>query len=298
MRRVAWLIVAAVAIALVAYATFRPPPPPPEPSRQAAPVFSYEVVAEYPHDPAAFTQGLLYRDGHLYESTGPTGRSTLRKVRLESGELLAQRALDERVFGEGLAEWSGRLLQLTPIRTEVTIPSALKKLGDPDAALSEIGRKFGVNIGVAYDIDTLEPRSTFTFENEGWGLTADGKRLVLSDGTARLRFLDPDTLAPVGRVDVTDAGEKIVLLNELEYVDGEVYANVWQTDRIAVIDPATGHVRRWIDLTGLAARLDPQPARDAGAVLNGIAYDAARRRLFVTGKLWPRVFEIRVVSRP
>jgi glutaminyl-peptide cyclotransferase len=301
MRLPAWRWLPLVALGLLAavyVATMPEPPPPAVFATDAAHVVGYEVVRELPHDPTAFTQGLLYRDGFLYESTGPTGSSTLRKARLETGEVVARRQLDPRLFGEGLAEWEGRLLQLTPMRIEVSIPGALAKMNDPESAFKELGRKFGVNIGSVYDADSLEPASTFAYDRDGWGLTRDDRRLILSDGSSALRFLDPATFREVDRVEVADGGRRVALLNELEFVDGEVYANVWQEDRIAVIDPATGQVRRWIDLSGLDLKMAPVPDRKAGAVLNGIAWDAAGKRLFVTGKLWPRVFEIRVVGLP
>lgn len=232
----------------------------------AAPVHTYEVVREFPHDAEAFTQGLIYRDGFLYESTGLNGRSSLRKVRLETGEVVQRRDIDARYFAEGLTDWNDRLVQLT----------------------------YRSGIAFVYDLATFEPRRTFTYPGEGWGLASDGTRLIMSDGSAELRFLDPETFAESGRVTVTDGGRPVDDLNELEVVGGAVYANVWFEDRIAVIDPSSGRVTSWIDLRGLAARMTPVPDAAAGAVLNGIAHDPAGRRLFVTGKLWPRVFEIRV----
>ena len=232
----------------------------------AAPLHTYEVVREFPHDVEAFTQGLIYRDGFLYESTGLNGRSSLRKVRLETGEVVHRRDIDARYFAEGLTDWNDRLVQLT----------------------------YRSGIAFVYDLATFEPRRTFTYRGEGWGLASDGTRLIMSDGSAELRFLDPETFAELGRVTVTDGGRPLEDLNELEVVGGAVYANVWFEDRIAVIDPSNGQVTSWIDLRGLAARMMPPPDAASGAVLNGIAYDAAGRRLFVTGKLWPRVFEIRV----
>jgi glutamine cyclotransferase len=227
-----------------------------------APVHGYEVVNAYRHDREAFTQGLIYRDGFLYESTGLNGRSSLRKVRLDTGEVVQRRGVDRAHFAEGLTEWNGQLIQLT----------------------------WTTNVAFVYDLATFEPRRPFTYPGEGWGITHDGRRLIMSDGTPSLRFLDPQTFRELGRVTVRDGGAAVDELNELEYVDGLVYANVWLTDRIAMIDPGSGTVTGWIDLAGLL------PARDrAGAdVLNGIAYDAAGRRLFVTGKLWPRLFEIRI----
>jgi glutamine cyclotransferase len=232
----------------------------------ATPVDTYTVINAFPHDPAAYTQGLIYRDGFLYESTGLRGSSSLRKVRLETGEVLQQRRVDQAHFAEGLADWKDQLVQLT----------------------------WQSNVAFVYDRASLAPRRTFTYAGEGWGLTHDDRRFILSDGTEHLRFLDPETFREIGRVTVTDAGRRIRDLNELEYIRGEVFANVWQTDRIARISPQTGQVTRWIDLRGV---MSAGYRLDAEAVLNGIAHDAAGDRLFVTGKLWPRLFEIRIVPR-
>jgi glutaminyl-peptide cyclotransferase len=234
--------------------------------QQTAKVDSFRVVNSYPHDRAAYTQGLIYRDGFLFESTGLNGQSTLRKVKLETGAVVQQHRLDQAHFGEGLAAWKGQLFQLT----------------------------WRSNIAFVYDLVTFAPRRTFSYPGEGWGLTDDGRHFVLSDGTDQLRLLDPEMFREVRRVSVKDESTPVRDLNELEFVRGEIYANVWQTDRIARISPQTGQVTGWIDLRGLMStgyRLDPE------AVLNGIAYDAATSRLFVTGKLWPRLFEIRVVPR-
>jgi glutamine cyclotransferase len=229
----------------------------------AAPVFGYKVVRSYPHDRQAFTQGLLYQDGVLYEGTGMNGHSGIRKVNLETGQVLQARPLDSEYFGEGIVVWKDRLIQLT--------------------------WKHG--LGFVYDVKSFEPRRTFTYTGEGWGLTHDGKKLIMSDGSAALRYLDPQTLRETGRLTVRDANGPVAHLNELEYVKGEIYANVWQTERIARIAPGTGRVTAWIDLRGL---LDPREAAGVD-VLNGIAYDAARDRLFVTGKWWPRIFEIQLL---
>jgi glutaminyl-peptide cyclotransferase len=228
----------------------------------AAPTWRHEVVRSFPHDPEAFTQGLLFRDGFLYESTGQNGRSSLRKVELETGKVVQRLGIGRQYFAEGLAAWGSRLIQLT----------------------------WETNIGFVYDRATFTQLRTFTYKGEGWGLADDGSRLVMSDGTPTLRFLDPETLAETGQVRVLDGPAAVDDLNELEVVKGDIFANVWLTDRIAVIAPATGRVTAWLDLKGL------MPGRaNADAVLNGIAYDAARDRLFVTGKLWPRMFEIRVI---
>jgi glutamine cyclotransferase len=229
----------------------------------AAAVASYRVVRVYPHDPEAFTQGLVYMDGALYEGTGLNGRSGLRKVRLESGEVLQLQRLAPELFGEGIAVWRDTIFQLT----------------------------WQSGIGFIYDRSSFQRTGTFTYPGEGWGLTHDGTRLIMSDGTAWLRFLDPATQRETGRIQVMDGHTPVVHLNELEYVKGEVLANVWQTERIARISPATGKVNGWIDLTGLLAPGDAERAD----VLNGIAYDAEKDRLFVTGKLWPKLFEIQIV---
>ena len=232
------------------------------------PVASYRIVKIYPHDRHAFTQGLQYVDGVLYEGTGLTGQSTIRKVRLDNGEVLQEHKIDPRLFGEGIVVWKQSLIQLT-WRSE---------------------------IGFVYDLVTFQQTKTFNYTGEGWGLTHDGARLIMSDGSASLRFLDPATLRETGRLNVREGTTPVTALNELEFVKGEILANVWQTNRIARISPRTGQVKGWIDLEGL---LDPRDAAGVD-VLNGIAYDAAGDRLVVTGKLWPKLFEIRVVppARP
>jgi glutamine cyclotransferase len=235
-------------------------------AEKALPVSGYRVVSVHPHDRQAYTQGLLYRDGFLYESTGLQGASSLRKVRPETGAVLQQRNLEAWHFGEGLAEWGGRLLQLT----------------------------WTSGLGFIYDRATLERRGTFSYPGEGWGLASDGGRLILSDGTDTLRFLDPRTFRETGRLRVRQGSAPLHYLNELEVVRGEIWANVYQTDRIARISPKTGAVTGWIDLTGLLPEADRRVPVD---VLNGIAWDPKGNRLFVTGKLWPRLFVIELVER-
>ena len=229
---------------------------------QGAPVYGYDVVKVYPHDREAFTQGLLYRDGVLFESTGLNGRSSLRKVQLETGKVLQQVSVSSRYFAEGLTDWGARLVQLT----------------------------WNTNIGLVYDLASFAQQQTFSYTGEGWGLARDDKRLIMSDGTSTLRFLDPQTFKVTGQVQVADGNTPVRDVNELEFIDGQVYANVWLTDRIAIIAPESGRVAGWINLAGLMAK----KGLSDDAVLNGIAYDAQRRRLFVTGKLWPSLFEIRV----
>ena len=236
-----------------------------EPIQTSTPVAGYRVVNVYPHDPDAFTQGLIYRDGFLFESTGRNGQSSVRKVQLETGRVVQQHRLEQAHFGEGLTERNGELVQLT----------------------------WRSRIAFVYDLVSFAPRRTHTYSGEGWGLTHDRNAFILSDGTDTLRFLDAGTFREIRRVVVTDGGVRVRDLNELEYVRGEIYANVWHTDRIARIAPESGRVIGWIDLKGL---LPPVYRLEAEAVLNGIAYDAARDRLFVTGKLWPRLFEIEVID--
>lgn len=228
--------------------------------------YTYRIVNTYPHDRSAFTQGLVYSDGFFYESTGLYGRSSLRKVDPATGRVLQTESLDAKYFAEGLALWQDSLIQLT----------------------------WQSHIGFVYDRATFDLKRDFSYATEGWGLTHDGSRLIMSDGTANLYFLDPATFKVVSQIEVRDASVPVVRLNELEYIDGKVYANIWQTNKIAIIDPFDGRVTAWIDLTGLLT-----PTQAAGAsvdVLNGIAYDSTGKRLFVTGKLWPLVFEIELVG--
>jgi glutaminyl-peptide cyclotransferase len=231
------------------------------------PEYGYQVVHVYPHDPLAFTEGLFYLDGYLYESTGLPGQSSARKVKLETGEVVQKHEVPEQYFGEGIIAWKGKLVQLT----------------------------WQTEVGFVYDLNTFETRSEFHYPGEGWSMTEDGRRIIMDDGTPQLRFWDPDTLREIGRLTVTANGEPVTNLNELEWVKGEIYANIWMTDRIARIDPKTGKVVGWIDCTGL---LNPSDRVEGQTdVLNGIAYDAEHDRLFVTGKRWPKLFEIKVVTK-
>ncbi len=227
----------------------------------------YRIVHAYPHDSSAFTQGLIYLDGHLYESTGIEGRSTLRMVDLETGRVQQEIPVPSKYFAEGLTSYGSTLVQLTWLS----------------------------HVAFVYDRFSFRQLRTMHYDGEGWGLTQDGAHLILSDGSATLRFLDPATFRVVRRITVKDGGKPVTELNELEYVRGQIYANVWHTDRIARISPATGKVLGWIDLSGL---LPAAEHPDPESVLNGIAYDAAHDRLFVTGKLWPKLFEIKVIPPP
>jgi glutaminyl-peptide cyclotransferase len=236
------------------------------PSTPQLPVYGYRIVHTYPHDPDAFTQGLQYVDGFLYEGTGLNGRSSIRKVRLETGEVLQRRDVARAYFGEGITVWKSEIIELT----------------------------WQSNIAFVYDKATFMPRRTFKYKGEGWGLTADGTSLIMSDGSDELRLLDPATFAERRRIKVTAAGRPLRNLNELEYMKGEILANVWTTSAIARIDASTGRVTGYINLDGLLT-----PAEQAKVdVLNGIAYDDQHDRLFVTGKLWPTVFEIRITPPP
>jgi glutamine cyclotransferase len=228
---------------------------------------TYRIVHVYPHDSQAFTQGLIYLDGHLYESTGRNGRSSIRMEDLSTGRILQHYDLPAEYFGEGLTDWGSNLIQLT----------------------------WKSHKGFVYDRFSFSLVRTFQYEGDGWGLTHDDKQLIMSDGTSYLRFLDPKSFRETKRVHVTDqAGHLVENLNELEYIHGEIYANIWQTDKIVRISPRTGRVLGWIDLSGI---IDKGELEGSDAVLNGIAYDSTGARLFVTGKLWPKLFEIRVVPR-
>jgi glutamine cyclotransferase len=228
--------------------------------------YGYRIIKWYPHDRMAFTQGLEYRDGFLYEGTGIPGRSSLRKVDLATGRVIQKYDLPQPYFGEGITLLNRQILQLT----------------------------WQSQSGFIYDKSTFKMLRSFNYPGEGWGLTNDGKQIYMSDGTADIRVWDPATLKEVRRITVKDGSTPVSQLNELEWVRNEIYANVWQTDRIVRISPADGKVVGWIDLSGILARSErPEP----DAVLNGIAYDAAGDRLFVTGKLWPKVFEIKLVPK-
>jgi len=229
------------------------------------PLFGYQIVHVYPHDPSAFTQGLQYLDGVLYEGTGLLGKSSIRRVALETGKVEQKRDVPAQYFGEGITVWKNVLIELT----------------------------WQSHVAFVYDRATFEPKRQFSYPGEGWGLTHDGTNLIMSDGTDELRYLDPVTFAEKRRLKVTAAGAPLRDLNEIEYVKGEIFANIWQTDYVARIAPATGKVTAYIDLRRLLS-----PAERAQTdVLNGIAYDAARDRLFITGKLWPKLFEIKIVEK-
>lgn len=235
-------------------------------AKGSVPVFTCRIIRTYPHDRESFTQGLVFASGFLLEGTGLYGRSSLRKVELETGRVLQRVDLPGRLFGEGIAVFGGKIAQLT----------------------WKSGR------GLVYDLDTLELQGEFGYDTEGWGLAYDGERLVMSDGTSILRYLDPTTFEEVGRLDVRGPDGPVGLLNELEYFKGEILANVWRSSRIARISPATGMVVGWIDLRDL-----PVPdGRERRGVANGIAYDAVNERLFLTGKRWPVLFEVELVPSP
>jgi glutamine cyclotransferase len=234
-------------------------------AQHADPSDGYQVVHTYPHDPDAFTQGLVYADGHLCESTGRNGKSSVRVLDLQTGRVLKRYDLAAKYFGEGLTTWGSDLIQLT----------------------------WKDELAFVYDRSSLAWKRTFHYDGEGWGLTHDDKQLILSDGTPVLRFLDPKSFSETRRISVTDEnGRPLSNINELEYIHGEIYANVWHTDEIVRISPRTGKVLGRIDLSAL---MDRSQLADPESVLNGIAYDAKGDRLFVTGKLWPKLFEVKVV---
>lgn len=234
----------------------------PAAGQAALPIAPAQVVATYPHDPRAYTEGLYFQDGYLFESTGTVGQSGLRKVALKTGKVLARVAVDPPLYGEGIAPWGDTILSLT----------------------------WKNGIGFRWSRDGFRKLGSFGYDGEGWALTANGTDLIMSDGTAVLRFVDPETFSVRRRLEVTVDGKPLGNLNELEYVDGEILANVWLTDWIARIDPASGHVVGWIDVSELHRKAGNTAQND---VANGIAWDSKRRRLFVTGKNWPYVFEIK-----
>jgi glutamine cyclotransferase len=243
-----------------------PTPPAADGNQVSAPPevthYQYKVVRTYPHDRQSFTQGLVYQEGVIYEGTGLYGRSLIMRWDLKTGNVLKKLRLPDQYFGEGITLFDDKLIELT----------------------------WKSNVGFVYSKDTFTLRRQFRYPMEGWGLTHDGKRLILSDGTATLHFLDPNTYAVTGRLEVKDRGRPIRGLNELEFIDGRIYANIWPTDHIVAICPQTGRVTGWLDLAGLY----PRPA-NSDAVLNGIAYMPETRHLLVTGKLWPRMYEIELI---
>jgi glutamine cyclotransferase len=242
-------------------------PPPqgeaPQAQRAAARVFQHRIVRTYPHDRRAFTQGLVFRDGFLYESTGLYGQSSLRKVALETGQVVREKTVAREYFAEGLSEWGDALVQLT----------------------------WTSGLALVYDRESFKETRRFAYSGEGWGLTKTDRHLVMSDGSATLRLLDPATFAEVSRVKVHDENGPVSALNELEMVRGTLFANVWQTERIAMIALDSGAVTGWLDLRGLLSASE----RAQTDVLNGIAFDEGGNRLFVTGKWWPRLFQIEVL---
>lgn len=257
-RFVVMLLLAVGVVGYTAFGQFRR-----EPKNSVA---GFRVVTEYPHDASAFTQGLVFTDGRLYEGTGKKGESSLRRIELKTGRIEQIVLLDSALFGEGITVFDGKIFQLT----------------------------WQNRLGIIYDQKTFESLSTFRYTGEGWGLTHDGKRLILSDGTSTIRFLDPKAFEVVKRIKVKAGNSLIDQLNELEFRKGEILANVWHTNRIARISPDSGEVLGWIDLTGLYPERQRQSRED---VLNGIAYDEANDRLLVTGKNWPKIYEIEIVPQ-
>ena len=255
----AWLLAATTLVAPVATAAAV--------SAKPIPVYGVQVVKSTPHDINAFTEGFFYLNGYFYESTGLDGHSTVRKVKIETGQVVQRATLPPDMFGEGIAPWHGRLVGLT----------------------------WKAQKGYVLDLDSFDTKGEFGYPGEGWGLTHDDTEIVMSDGTPDIRFLNPDTLIETHRIHVTAQGKPVDQLNELEWVDGEIYANIWQTDRIARIDPKTGEVVGWVDCRNLLSMKDFIPEHTD--VLNGIAYDPATKRLWLTGKFWPKVFEVKLIKR-
>ena len=258
-----WVLLLTLLLFLVAF----PSPKAPSAGSRIRPAdYGVQVIQTFPHDPEAFTQGLIFHEGYLYESTGLHGKSSVRKIHLETGQVVKTIPLPERHFGEGLTRWKDTLVQLT----------------------------WQSRVGFIYDLPTLRLMKTRPYPLEGWGLTEDGQSLIASDGTSQLYFLDPVLLKERRRIVVRDQGLPVARLNELEFINGEIFANIFLTDRIARIAPDTGEVTGWIDLTGLLPAPDRRPNTD---VLNGIAYDSQKDRILVTGKNWPKLFHIRLVKK-
>ncbi len=230
----------------------------------STPVFTYKIINTYPHDSQAFIQGLVFEDGLLYEGTGLSGQSTLRIIKLETGDILKIHELPQEFFGEGITAYKDKIIQLT----------------------------WRSNTGFVYDKNSFNLLRTFHYPTEGWGLTHDGKQLIMSDGTANLYFLNPENFKVTKRIEVYDGNTPVTMLNELEYINGEIFANVWLTNSIARINPQTGRITGWINMDGLFPVNDDDKTKK---VLNGIAYDAKNDRIFVTGKLWPNIYEIKLV---
>lgn len=234
-------------------------------TKATTPTYSYQVVNRYPHDRGAFTEGLFVLDGDFYESTGLEGKSNVRRVDIATGRAKQEYKVPPQYFGEGIVAFGKQLFQLT----------------------------YKTGVAFVYDRSTFQLLKTYQYTGEGWGMTTDGKRLIMSDGTSQLRFLDPATFKETGRLSVTDAGRPVEQLNELEWIKGEIWANIWLTQRIARINPQTGRVNSWLDMSGILSVMET-----AGTdVMNGIAYEPTTDRIFVTGKYWPRVFEIKVGPR-
>jgi glutamine cyclotransferase len=243
-----------------------PNPNPPQNTTPPAPLYSYEVINTWHHDPEAFIQGLQFYNGELYESTGLKGRSSLRRVELTTGKVLQKIDVGNEYFAEGMTILDGKIYQLT----------------------------YQTHIGFIYDLKTFAKIGSWQYQGEGWGLTTDGKELIMTNGSNKIMFLDPSSLAITRTIEVIDEGMPVENLNELEFIKGEIYANIWQTDRAIRIDPASGKINGWLDLSGL---LMPMERTEKVDVLNGIAYDEKGDRLFVTGKLWPKLFEIKLIKK-
>lgn len=226
--------------------------------------YSYTIINEYPHDNNSFTQGLIFQEGYLYEGTGLKGFSYLKKVELETGKVLNTVKLENEFFGEGITIFKDKIIQLT----------------------------WKSKLGFVYDKESFNLITKFSYNTQGWGLTHDDKNLIMSDGTSKIFFLDPETFQEVKSIEVTDKGKKITQINELEYIEGNIYANIWKEEKIAIINPNSGIIIAWINLQGITAKGYQKGIKDSDAVLNGIAYDKNNKRIFITGKNWDKIFEI------
>jgi glutamine cyclotransferase len=262
-KRQLLILLAALTVLVVSAVLLTSPTTEPPGNSEHGPVnYSYRIVNVYPHDPTAFTEGLVIDNGVLYESTGIRGASSLRRVELETGEVLQSYSLPPQYFGEGITLFDDKIIQLT----------------------------WQSNKGFVYDEKTFALLQEFSYSTEGWGVTTNGSQLIMSDGSSTLFFLDPETFQKTGQVEVHD-NSTVEHLNELEYIQGKIYANIWLEEKIAIINPQTGQVEGWINMSGLQNMENQDPDN----VLNGIAYDAASGRLFVTGKRWSQLFEIKLV---
>lgn len=264
-----WLLILGLGITLTTWEQLSGQsysPPAQAQDKSEIPVYGYKIINTFPHNTESFTQGLFLEDGILYESTGLNGKSAIKKLDLKTGKVIKSRNMQDKFFGEGMTIVDNKIYQLT----------------------------WRTKTGFVYDKDSLEILRTFSYKTQGWGITYDGKYLILSDGSNILYFMNPKSFVIVGKLEVYDEKGKVGNLNELEYINGEIYANIWGKELIARIDPKTGHINSWIDLTGI---LTPEDRKGKEDVLNGIAYNSENKTLLVTGKFWPKIFEIDIIEK-